>query len=434
MTTLALGDIIEGEIETIAFGGEGILRHNGFVIFIPFTAIGDRISCKIKEVKRSFAKGICIAILKPSPSRITPRCPYFQTCGGCQLQHLDDQAKKKYQIEAVSDALERIGGLELPPIKWVSAESPWAYRRHITLHLKPQENGFIAGYIGEDKQSLIQVKTCPIFNEKNDNILEEVNDILKGLNNSLKIEGRLTLLKSDLNQIVLSFNFDHPFQIDQKEFQNILKKNRRIKGVLVRTPKKMLKIGEFHCIEKINGIDFHFSPETFIQNNAEQSANIYKEIRKWGSESQTSTVFDLYCGFGITSLILAQENHLVIGMEINQQAINFANHNAQINGFSSGKVRFIQGDVEKLLPVELKKNQPSLVLINPPRAGVSKKVIETLLHSQLKEIIYISCMPSTLARDLSIFNKNGYQAESSIIYDMFPQTAHIETLTHLKKL
>lgn len=426
---LTVGEVIEGEIEAIAFGGEGILRYRGFVVFIPFTAIGDRISCRLTEIKRSFAKGVLITIQRASHYRTPPPCPYFETCGGCQLQHLNTEAQLKYKLGTVIDALKRIGHLSLPPLQIIPASSNWAYRRHITLHLKPKGEGFEAGYIGQDNHSLIVIQTCPIFNEPHHPIIQQLQHLVAQLSNPLKQEGRVTVLKNEKEQFILDFRFKEKFEINQKIFQTALQQSPYLAGIIVQTPNQQYTLGDLYCEQKLEGLTFRFSSQIFSQNHPEQSAQIYRQMCELAGRAPQQQVLDLYCGFGISSLLLAQQGHSVTGVEYNREAIKFAQENASFNQLK--KAHFIQGDVQKVLPQCLKKEKYSLIIMNPPRQGIAKGVLQTLLKAQVDALIYISCMPATLARDLNILCQH-YHLQEGRVYDMFPQTAHVETLVYLK--
>lgn len=426
---LNVQDRIEGKIEKIAFGGEGILRYRGFVIFVPFTAPGDFVTCQIKEVKKSFARAELISIQTLSPYRTTPLCPYFGTCGGCQLQHLIAQEQILYKKEAVKDALKRIGHLKTPDFSVISTELQWNYRRHITLHLKPHLGAFQAGYIGADHYSLVAIKTCPIFNKKEDLIIQQVQELVGTLSNPSQQEGRVTILKNELHQYILSFYFDIPFSVEERVLKHALQNYPLFAGILFKSSNQQLHVGNTYSEQKLEGLTFRFTPQAFIQNHPEQSANIYREIGKLAGDHRELKILDLYCGFGITSLLLAKQKHRVIGIEYNGEAIAFAQENALANRLN--QVRFVQGDVNKQVPKIAKEFKPDLILMNPPRQGLSKKIIQTLLLTQPKEMIYVSCMPATLARDLALLCQKDYEIQEGKIYDMFPQTAHVETLIHL---
>lgn len=429
---LSVNSIITGDIQSIAFGGEGILRYQGFVVFVPFTAPGDKIVCRITEVKKSFAKGEVVRLEQASPQRVKAPCPYFGSCGGCQIQHLNDDAQAKYKLSAVTDALKRIGHLKTPPAQIIPAHQKWAYRRHITLHLKPVGQGFEAGYIGVDHHSLVVIQSCPIFNTPQDPIIEQLQELVGSLSNSTQQEGRVMILKNHRDQYVLSFQFASLKGLDLHSFQTSLQHYPIFTGIIVQSPQEQRIYGDPYCEQKLEGLLFRFTPQAFVQNNPEQSTNIYKHICTLTGERSHKKILDLYCGFGITSLLLSRQGHAVTGIEYNPDAIRFAQDNGQLNHLK--QAHFIQGDVEKVLPRWLKtEGHADLILMNPPRTGLSKGVIQTVLKAEPNELIYVSCMPTTLARDLALFCQQQYDIQQCIVYDMFPQTAHVETLIHLKK-
>jgi 23S rRNA (uracil1939-C5)-methyltransferase len=432
LTHPAINDLIEGKIEQIAFGGEGILRYRGFVIFVPFTSPGDLITCRITELKKSFAKAELVSIQTPSPYRAIPPCPYFGTCGGCQIQHLNEQEQLIYKKHAVTDALKRIGHLNVRSVSIVPAHLKWAYRRHITLHLKPQSGTFEAGYIAIDNKSLVVIEICPIFNKEQDLIIDQIQHFVHTLPNPKQQEGRVTILKNHRGQYILSFQFEPSFLIEESYFKQALQQYPTFAGILVNNLKRQWVIGDPYSEQTLEGLTFRFTPQAFIQNHPEQSANIYRHICSLVNGHIKRKILDLYCGFGMTSLLLAHHGHLVTGIEYNPEAITFAQENVRLNKLQ--QVHFFQGDVEKLFPKLIKELKPNLVLMNPPRAGISKNVIQHLLNYCPQEIIYVSCMPSTLARDLAKLCQEKYQIQECMVYDMFPQTAHVETLIYLKSI
>lgn len=427
---ILVDQIIEGEIESIAFGGEGILRYHHFVIFVPFTAVGDRISCRITEVKRSFAKGTVIDLLHSSKDRVKPPCPYFGTCGGCQIQHLNEKAQLTYKQAAVHDALKRIGHLSLPVYPITAAEENWSYRRHITLHLKPKGKGFEAGYIGHDNRSLVVIKECPIFTDSCDVIIPSLQQIVGEISNQGNDEGRVTILKNHRNQYILSFRFGPRFDIPEAVFKKALQHYPQIAGILVIAGNKQLLLGDIYSEQHLEGLNFRFTPQSFIQNHPSQSAAIYREICRLASLGCQKHILDLYCGFGIASLLLASHGHQVTGIETNAQAVQFAKENAVANQLEH--VNFLQGDVKNVLPQWLKKNRADFIIVNPPRQGLAKEVVEILSKAPAHSIVYISCMPATLARDVRLLSDH-YEVKEGRLYDMFPQTYHVETLLCLHK-
>lgn len=398
-------DFITGEIESLAFGGNGILRcQDRFVVFVPFTAPKDHIECRLDQVKKNYALGTLTKLISEGPDRVKPRCPYFGTCGGCQLQHINYPAQVRYKQNAVKDALKT--DVEMNP-----AEAIWGYRRHITLTLKPSQKGFKVGYITTDNASLIEVKQCPIFLTHESPIFEAVAAICKGLDSSKSKEGKVKIVKKDEN-FHLVFHFD------------VVPAN--LKEVCDNTP-PFISISDPTFSIEVEGIPFHTHAGLFLQNHEEMSGKIYKQIKQIVENSRPEVLLDLYCGIGIASILAAPFAKEIYGVEWDKKAIEFAKK----NGKGWPHVHFEANDVEKALKKLLAK-KPSVVIVNPPRIGLSKDVAEMLASSRCKEIIYISCQPATLARDLKIL-QSEYTIEKASAFDMFPQTGHVETLVHLLK-
>lgn len=425
-------EIIKGEITALAFGGEGILRHEGLVVFVPFTAPGDLISCRIISKKKSFARGEIVEIMKKNPQRITPRCPYFGTCGGCQLQHLTYEAQMEHKKECVADSLKRIGKLNLTiPVKITPASLQWAYRRHITLTLTPREVGYEAGYISVDNKSVIPVKCCPIFVSEENPIIIELQNLVRKLKSTLSNTGRAAILKQANGKYLLQLYFEE-IPINCKEVCQRAVETSFWKGIAVSTTKEFLTFGVVEAQEKIDHLAFEFSPRAFIQNHPEQSLNIYHKICDYAVQTQATKILDLYCGVGISAILLAKLGVSTIGVESNKEAIDLAIKNARNNSLSN--VSFLKADVANVLDGLLKKEEPDFVIVNPPRTGLADTVRDQLKAHKPKHLIYISCNPTTLARDLQLIGQNNYRIVSCEAFDMFPQTSHVETLVHLESL
>lgn len=425
-------EIVTGEIASIAFGGEGILRHQGLVIFVPFTAPGDQVTAKIIKRQKNFATGQLVSIDKHSSQRTAARCPYFGTCGGCQLQHLTYAAQLEQKQRFIRDALQRIGGADLAtPIEITGSAHPWAYRRHVRLQLQPTDVGMVAGYATHPQipPALLQVSECPIFVDDQDPILAQVQEVASLLLDAT-CSGWITIIKNGQEGYVLLFQFDGE-QPAKTELvvKEAIERWEQWHGVIVIDARAKVVLGNIQCSFRVDEMEIRFSPEAFVQNNPEQSQNLYHKICDVAVERGVSRVVDLYCGIGVTSLMLARRGCQVAGIEGNPLAIELAKDNAHRNGVT--QTRFITGAVESLLDRTMKQETPDLVLVNPPRTGLAPKVRDLLIKSRPKQIAYISCMPSTLARDLKEFFAAGYKVTYCHAYDMFPQTTHVETLVWL---
>lgn len=422
--------IVTGAITGMAFGGQGILRHEGMVIFIPFAAPGDIVSCRIIQRKKRFAKGELLEVLSPGPGRKEPLCPYFGQCGGCQLQHLNHQVQLDYKQQCVGDALKRIGHLDLSVKPTVSGPQEWKYRRHVTLSIGSIGSQISVGYFAIDNRSLLNIEECPIFVAREDTIFKQVQQLVESTERGVMENGKVAIFKAKQGRFVLYFRISRLPQ-DPLFFQKALDSYQNLVGIMVAAREKILSFGETELDWDLEGLSFSFSPRTFIQNHPEQSLNIYRAIREIAQKAGVKRVLDLYCGIGISGLLLAKLGIEVYGVEGNPVAIQLAKENAEKNQLLN--VKFIQNDVQSVLKGLLKHKIPDMVIVNPPRVGLSPVVVAALLKHSPQEIIYISCMPTTLARDLSFLCADRYQVESCEPFDMFPQTAHVETVVHLRK-
>lgn len=425
-------NIPHGNIETLAFGGKGVVKSKEEgVTFISFTAPHDSIEFKQTLRKKNYAEGEMTKLIKAGPGRIEPRCPYYFSCGGCQLQHIGYKQQLEYKRNAVIDALRRIGKVtfnHLPEI--VPATSIWEYRRHITLTIRPSESGFTAGYISTDQENLLPVNECSIFVSQENPIFDELSEVLKEFENSRIREGRVTIIKTDHSKFLLYFIFNKLPRNGREILNKALLKYPTWQGAIASDKRNEISVGNPLTEINVEGYSFCFSPYTFIQTHPEQSHNIYRDTIQLASNVK-GNILDLYCGIGITSLLLAKKAQRVLGIEYNHQSINLAKKNALCNLITN--VHFIASDVKSGLSKWLREEKPELVLLNPPRGGLDMEVTKQLIEGHQERLLYISCMPPTLARDTALLCKAGYKLKTCRIYDMFPQTSHVETLVELTK-
>lgn len=418
---------IEGEITSFAFGGKGILRNaEGLVVFVPFTAPGEKVSYCITKQKKQYAEGELLKVLKASPHRITPLCPYFTQCGGCQLQHLDYPYQVTLKQQSVQEALVRV----YPEVKVECAPSAteWNYRRRIHLTLKPAKEGFESGYITTDHHSLIQVQQCPIFLPADHPLIPQVARIAKKLNAQPENNGKATLIKLQEDRFLVHFHFKQFPKNAEKVLKDSL--SLPIAGLCLSAPGHEIKIGEESLNFAIGDLSFRYTPRAFIQNHPEESQLIYQSIQDQIEASKPDLLLDLYSGIGITSLLASPHCQSIDAVESNREAISLAKQNASANNRKN--ILFHQGLVEEKL-IQLLKKKPDMAISNPPREGMEKIACEMLASSTVKRLIYISCHPATLARDLKFFKEKGFKLEMARAFDMFPQTGHIETMAILSR-
>jgi 23S rRNA (uracil1939-C5)-methyltransferase len=357
--------------------------------------------------------------------RTSPQCPYFGTCGGCQLQHLNYPSQLDAKKIFIEDALKRIAQVEFPPFSVIAAHDQWGYRRHIRLKLKKQTHGFTAGYTGCDNVSFIEVQQCPIFLPASDSAFVTLKPLLEALSNENIEEGSLRIIKTSQNKFLLAFQFSPVLPKNNSLCEKFL--NETCEGIAMLSFDEQKHWGRADCEIELMGLKARFSPFGFVQNHPEQSINLYQAILDALPEN-SNKILDLYCGIGITSLLFARKGREVIGVESHGETIALANQNAEKNSL---RPKFLEGKSESLGVQILKHERPNAVLCNPPRTGLDQALIKALIEEKPNCLLYVSCMPSTLARDLKQLIQGGYRIQSIQGFDMFPQTTHVEVLVKL---
>lgn len=420
--------MISGEIESLAFGGKGILKAGGKVIFIPYTAPQDHVTCRITRQHKNYSEAEIVTIDSPSPQRIEPFCPYFGKCGGCQLQHIAYEGQLEYKRQSVSDALKRIGKLQVHVEPVVPAETRWNYRRHIALTVKAEQRTFKIGYIADDHATFLPISQCPIFLDPTHSLFHKIQDVASSLQAEPGNSGKLMLFKQ-MDRFYLHWHFKNLPSNAVALMEKALSDYSDWSGCSITTPRTQHQFGNSKLELEIDGLSIQFSSRAFLQNHPEQSLNIYRMVQAEAERNKAKRALDFYCGIGILSLLLARQGIAIKGVEQNLEAIKTAQENSARNRIAGAE--FAKGDVKDKAEFMLSSMQPDFVIVNPPREGMDPKVIEAILAHPARTLVYISCMPSTLSRDLKLLCQK-YRIEKCQPFDMFPQTGHVETVAVLQ--
>lgn len=413
---------IQGIITSQAFGGEGILRHEGQVIFVPFAIVGDNVEVTITTKKKNFAQGRLKRIIVESPHRIKPRCPHFGICGGCQFQSIPSDYQALVKRSFVEDALMRIGNIQTPVQAIDPSKKPFEYRRHIRLHF----DGHSLGYKAFWDNRIMDVTTCPIFLD-NPDLFKKLHDALKRV--SLPCD--VMVHKNEHNGLIIGLILKEKISTLTSHIESLLG-DPPWDGIWIKAPDAELSFGNSLLRAKTLGLNLEYSPKAFMQAHPDESARLYEELLNRIRMINPKKVLDLYCGIGITALLMKQHGIDVIAVELNKEAIAMAQQNERNNQIEG--IEWQVGDVERTLEHLLQKHTPDAVLLNPPRVGVSPKVKASIKKYKPAHILYVSCMPATLARDCRELCQEGYQVTFCKPYDLFPQTTHVETLIQLSLL
>ena len=446
------GDLVDIEIIDISSQGYGIGKVEQQVVFVPDTVTGDRVSSRIVRVKKKYAEGKLVKLQERSAHRIRPRCIVADKCGGCQWQHIDYQYQLETKTNQVKETLSRIGGFADVNVEPILSAEELGYRNKVNYPLGISQRGNIkAGYYQKGTHNIVNINQCPIQDDRLNPLLAEIKQDLQALGiriyNEKNGKGELRHLCFRISQhtgeILLTL-VSAKLSDDnlEKQAQQWLECYPNLVGVcLNHNPKKTnvifgekteLLAGRAYIQEKFANLTFHLRPETFFQVNTKIAEKLLQAIIAQLNLSGEETILDLYSGIGTFSLPLAKQVKKVIGIESHPLSVEQANHNAEVNEIEN--VEFIKGLAEKILP-DLEILYPDIVILDPPRKGCQPEVIETLGNLKPEKIVYISCHPATLARDLNLLCQ---QADYKLTWiqpaDFFPQTPHVETavILHLQ--
>ena len=445
------GKAYEIVINTLGTSGEGVGRYDEFTVFVPYALPGETVETVIDEVKKTYAKGHVKKIIKQSADRVEPVCGIYDKCGGCQLQHLDYMAQLKAKRQQVIDAVTRIGkqpDLHVEPT--IGAATPWNYRNKMQFPIGRDKGKTIIGCFAQGSHAIIDTTDCHIQKEGNNEVVNAVREIVTKLNIPVYNEDKHTGVlrhvvgrvgkNGDIMVVIVTATKTMP---KEKEFVKMLRArlpkvvsvHQNIQtyhnNVIMGRDTKLLW-GRPTIQDSIGRLNFHISPRSFFQVNTSQAEVLYNKALEYANLSGQETVIDAYCGTGTITLFLAQKAHSVIGIEIVKPAILDAQKNARDNNVRNAE--FIVGDATKVMPRLYKQGvRADVVVVDPPRAGCTPTVLETFANMQPERIVYVSCNPASLARDIAILDELGYKAVKVQPVDMFPCTSHVECVTLLQR-
>lgn len=443
------GELVEVTITDLSDSGDGVGRFGQRVVFVPDTVTGDRAIVRLIRVKPQYAQGKLQELLEPSPYRVRPSCIVADKCGGCQWQHVDAE----YQLEAkrnqVMQALERIGGFPSPIVDPVlNVSSPLQYRNKSTYPLRRSQTGQVqAGYYQKGTHHIVNLNQCPIQDSRLNVLLAEVKQDIQQRGWSIYDEtqhrGKLRHLSLRIGrrtgEMLLTLVSQEPKLVDlEEQAQQWLDRYPDLVGVCINVNRDRTNTifgNDTRCIagrsylhETFAGLTFQIRPDTFFQVHTEQAEALVNVILEELNLQGTEVFIDAYCGIGTMTLPIAQKVKQAIGLEVQAEAIAQAKLNAELNQIEN--VAFATGEVEQVLPTIAV--QPNIVLLDPPRKGCDARVIETLRDRHPDRIVYVSCNPATLARDLKELCADGkYRLGRVQPADFFPQTAHVECVAFL---
>ncbi len=440
------------EIIDINYMGNGVAKIDDFVVFVEGAVTGDRVQIKITNVKKNFAFGEIIKILEKSKYRIEPPCKYYNQCGGCQMMHVGYEEQLKYKKNIVLNELKRASvNLDDAEInETIGMDYPVRYRNKTTFSVTEKNKEIIIGPYEEGTYNTVDISSCLLQSEASDKALS----ILKNAMIKLHIRGYdKKTRRGEVKNIVIRSNRKNEFMLiivtahetlpnreklvheltsNIKELKTIVQNINSSDTNLVMGRKNITLYGEGTIKDTIGDLVFTISPETFFQINSAQTEKLYEKAIDYAELDKNDVCFDLYCGIGTISLMAAKRAKKVYGVEIVEQSIINARENAKLNNVTN--TEFYAGKTEKILPMLYKKNiSADVIIVDPPRKGCEKEVIDTIIDLSPEKVVYVSCSPQSLARDIKLLESGGYKLKKIQPVDQFPWTVHVETVILLQR-
>ena len=446
------GEELELSIESLAYGGNGVARHDGFVVFVRGGLPGDRVRAQVTKTKRGFAEATAQVVLEPSPARVDAPCRHFGVCGGCRFQDLAYEAQVAEKEKQVRDALIRIGRIPDPPLEpIVPAASAYGYRNKLEYSFSAGEGGAELGFHRAGRwDEIVDIEECLLTTDLGNAIrlavrswareerLEPYDQATgKGYLRHLVVrEGRNTGQALVVLVTAPGDRFETGYLVDVlRRFPEV----RSIHWAINDTPAEQTNLptkllwGEEAIEEEILGLRFRVRPSAFLQTNTEMAERLYELARDFAALTGSENVFDLYCGTGTIGLTLARDARAVWGLEISEESIACAIENAELNGLENAQ--FFAGNVGQTLEELVEKaDAPDVVIVDPPRAGLAGRALRRTGALAARRVVYVSCNPTTLASDLQVLRDDyGYQLVRCCPVDMFPHTPHVESVSLLTR-
>jgi 23S rRNA (uracil1939-C5)-methyltransferase len=401
--------ILDLQLEKLTYGGDAMGRlQDGRAVFVPFGLPGERVRVRLTEERRNFARGELVEILEPSPQRTAPRCKHFGVCGGCHYQYLPYEEQLHLKREILRDQLTRIGKIENPPVhEMVASPSPWNYRNSVQFHLT--EDGKF-GYVKAQAPTVFAITECHLPEAT-------INSLWPQLEFEPGTSTERVSLRSGKDQdvlLALESNIPEPPEVEIEA---------EISVVHLYEEQSVVIAGNDHVVISVLERDFRVSAASFFQVNTAMAEKMVQHLNTHLPLTQSSTLLDVYCGAGLFSAFLAPKCERLIGIESSSSACEDFSFN--LDEFEN--VELYEGRAEEVIPhLDV---QPDIVLVDPPRAGLDKRVVDGILKLAPRVIAYMSCDPSTLARDAARLLRGGYHLKDVTPFDLFPQTFHIESIT-----
>lgn len=444
-------DIVTVEFEDLTHDGSGVAKVDGYPLFVPYALPGEKAKVKVIKANKGYGFGRVEEMLEESADRVEYPCSLHKECGGAQLLHLSYEGQLRAKEKQVRDALERLGGLKGVKVNSViGMDNPWKYRNKVQVPVGFQKGRTVAGYYKKRSHEIVDMTNCGVELSMDDSLILKIRDIL--VDNGIAPYDEKThqgtirhivirWAKATGEIMVVLVTRTRTLQNQEEIVKDIVKAIPNVKSIVHNINVKRTNVilgdrsltlwGKSTITDTIGEIKFAISPRSFYQVNPVQTKVLYEQALQYAQLTGEETVIDAYCGIGTISLFLAKQAKKVYGIEIVEDAVRDAKANAELNDITN--VEFITGAAETAM-LELKNEgvKADVIVVDPPRKGCEESLLNTILTMKPKRVVYVSCNPGTLARDLRILVEGGYKTKEVQPVDMFPQTTHIENVAVLE--
>ncbi len=440
-------EVVRLNITDISSNGSGIGRIQGQVVFVPYALPFEEVEALIIKVTKNYCVGKLQKILVPSPFRCEPECKYFYRCGGCDLQHIDYKHQLEIKTQAAINNIRKISGLDLKIKEVIPCNYQFNYRNKAQLPVANGKNGeVLMGFFAPRSHNIIDIDSCMLQKEECNNAIMPIKKLIKkygiSVYNEVTHSGflRHVVIRVGKKEKMLIFVTNGKNEFPKKfideivstlKFDTVIQNVNTKKGNIILGDECVTLYGSGVIHDQLCGIKFNLSPLAFLQVNTDQAERLYNIASDGAGITKNDIVFDAYCGIGIMSLLFAKKAKKVIGVEIIPQAIESAKISAEINGINNAE--FFTGACEEILPKLMQDSKPDVLVVDPPRAGCDSALTQKIAELKIKKVVYISCDPATLARDIKLLCSQGYSCSDVTFVDMFANTKHIETVVFMSK-
>jgi 23S rRNA (uracil1939-C5)-methyltransferase len=443
---------LELTIDSLAYGGNGVARLNGFVVFVRRGLPGDRVRARVTKVQRRHAEALVTEVVAPGPQRVEAPCAHYPACGGCRFQDLAYEAQVAAKQAQVEESLRRIGGLEAPPLEpIVPAEQIFHYRNKLEYSFTQLDDGPTIGFHRAGRwDEVLEIERCWLTTDLGNAIRNRAREWARAerlvaydqadqsgyLRHLVVREGRNT------GQVLVLLVTAGGERFDTGHFVDVLREFPEVRSIhwaentsaaeVTNLPTQLLW-GEEAIEEELCGLRFRVRPNAFLQTNTRMAERLYGIAHEYAGLSGQESVYDLYCGIGTIGLTLASEALTVWGVEVSEESVACALENAELNGITNAA--FFAGNVgQSLAELRDRSGDPDVVVVDPPRAGLAGKALRRLGEIGAPRVVYVSCNPTTLAGDVKVLvGDYGYTLVRARPVDMFPHTPHVETVALLER-